>query len=361
MKRFKPGWLRVIFLLATIFLLASCGGEDPIGPDPNDPGDGGTKPPEVTAKIPEVGLDVIISSAETTAELRGWSILGASDTEVNFEYKLDGAATWTKVKAVMANDSSGGKNPSPTKVMELRTRVNNLAPKSRYIYRVVAKNKAGEATSLEKILSTDVVRDYNGNVYPVIKIGNQYWLQRNLTATHYADGTPLIRISVTPNSPSMNEWGKRNPCVVYYEGEEKYYNTYGALYNSPSVKGEFIKGFRSPSVEDFSELISYLGGGEKAGIALADASRMYWDNNMKNFYSNSSGFTALPSGQKNAEGFVFRTLGQDCTLWTSDMTSPENSLPYEAMIFEIIDDGARIGEIQYYLYWGFAIRLIKND
>ncbi len=198
MKQLKFSWLRVIFLLATIFLLASCGGEDPIGPDPNDPGDGGTKPPEVTAKIPEVGLDVIISSAETTAELRGWSILGASDTEVNFEYKLDGAATWTKVKAVMANDSSGGKNPSPTKVMELRTRVNNLAPKSRYIYRVVAKNKAGEATSLEKILSTDVVRDYNGNVYPVIKIGNQYWLQRNLTATHYADGTPLIRISVTP-------------------------------------------------------------------------------------------------------------------------------------------------------------------
>ena len=188
MKNLNFGWLKVIFLLVTIFAFASCGDEDPIGPDPDNPNGNGGDPPVNTAVLPKVGLDLLLEGLETTATLRGWSVLGASDTEVNFEYKLDGTTNWTRVKPVVTNDSSGGKGLSITQVLEMQAKLTNLSPKSRYIYRLVAKNKAGEAISKEQILSTDIVRDYDGNVYQVVKIGDQYWLQQNLSATHFLDG-----------------------------------------------------------------------------------------------------------------------------------------------------------------------------
>ena len=35
------------------------------------------------------------------------------------------------------------------------------------------------------------VSDYDGNEYPIIKIGNQYWTQENIRSRHYANGEAI--------------------------------------------------------------------------------------------------------------------------------------------------------------------------
>ena len=44
------------------------------------------------------------------------------------------------------------------------------------------------------------VTDIDGNVYPVVEIGNQCWTKENLKTTKYADG------SVIPNVTSDSQW-----------------------------------------------------------------------------------------------------------------------------------------------------------
>ncbi|MFN6039212.1 MAG: FISUMP domain-containing protein [Bacteroidota bacterium] len=39
--------------------------------------------------------------------------------------------------------------------------------------------------------STQTVTDYDGNVYPIITIGNQKWMAMNLRSTHFNDGSPI--------------------------------------------------------------------------------------------------------------------------------------------------------------------------
>lgn len=44
------------------------------------------------------------------------------------------------------------------------------------------------------------VTDYDGNVYPTVKIGNQVWMAKNLRVTKYNNGTSI------PNLPNNTDW-----------------------------------------------------------------------------------------------------------------------------------------------------------
>lgn len=67
--------------------------------------------------------------------------------------------------------------------------------KGNYI-RLVKSDSSGAADGS----TIGTVVDFDGNIYPLIKIGTQAWLGYNLATTHYANGTPI------QHAPEAGDW-----------------------------------------------------------------------------------------------------------------------------------------------------------
>jgi uncharacterized protein (TIGR02145 family) len=158
------------------------------------------------------------------------------------------------------------------------------------------------------------LQDYDGNVYTTVTIGNQEWIIQNLIVTHYADGSDIVLI--TDNSAWTAD---TTGAMCYYNNDKTLHeNPYGALYNwfavaNASVLPYFTRdgvqetGWKIPLYDDLLELVTYLGGNTVAGGKLKEIGLIHWSS--PNFGAdNSSGFTALASGERSNAGTFFGIL-----------------------------------------------------
>ena len=157
------------------------------------------------------------------------------------------------------------------------------------------------------------VKDYEGNTYHTVRIGNQCWMRENLRTTHYADGTALE----TGPSSSTN-------VPYYYQNTSMDLVQYGLYYNWPAVmngaattnanpsgvQGICPNGWHVPSLAEWEEMFafvatmpSYCCNGNAGSTAKALASRSGWcssssscspGNNQS--LNNASCFNAMPAG-----------------------------------------------------------------
>lgn len=166
-------------------------------------------------------------------------------------------------------------------------------------------------------------------IYPEIEsvdIGTQAWATRNFEAV----ATPMGNViaNVTDNADWANATNLYNAAYAAHVGttEEKeyaglkaaamwcYYNNdpdngaiYGKLYNWYAAKLLDLDmqsagfGWRVPTSADFTTLANYLGGASVAGGKMKVAGTDYW-NSPNTGDDNSSGFTALGGGRRNAAG-----------------------------------------------------------
>lgn len=79
--------------------------------------------------------------------------------------------------------------------------------------------------SFSQILK-DTVADADGNVYHMVKIGNQIWMTDFLKTTKFSDG------KIIPNVPDSSDWSNLTTAAYcdYYNRSENVAN-YGRLYN----------------------------------------------------------------------------------------------------------------------------------
>ncbi len=164
------------------------------------------------------------------------------------------------------------------------------------------------------------VWDVDGNIYPSRVIGDTEWMLENLRTTHYSDGTRILNLALS------SDWAQDSEGAhVAYDKKEANAHTYGLLYNGYAVAnpaGICPAGWIVPGEDHWLALAGHLGGTDHAAIALKAA--RYWDD-PDGQATNSSAFTALPGGLREADSGQFIQLKYQAGWWTSTSQGPKSA------------------------------------
>lgn len=145
----------------------------------------------------------------------------------------------------------------------------------------------------------DTVADIDANVYSTITIGAQVWMKENLKTTHYRNG------DVIPNITGVSAWvGLTTGAYCNYNNDNTIVATYGRLYNWYTIADDrniCPVGWHVPSKTEWDTMIDHLGGTSVAGGKMKETGTFHWEN-PNTGATNSSGFSALPGGQRASDG-----------------------------------------------------------
>lgn len=197
-----------------------------------------------------------------------------------------------------------------------------------------------------------ILKDYDGNVYETVAIGEQVWMAENLKATHYDDGTSI------PLVTADSEWGKLSSPGYCWYGNDKVTNgkTYGALYNWYAVNTDKLcpSGWHVPSDAEWTKLTTYLKGDSIAAGKLKESGTSHWQI-PNTGATNVTNFTALPNGYRDTVGVYFG-IENFGFWWTSTgisgVSAYNRSMSYASEA--VISPDA-------FMQDGFAIRCIKDE
>jgi uncharacterized protein (TIGR02145 family) len=280
----------------------------------------------------------------------------------------DGGAAITAKGVCWATTPNPTINDFTTGGTGIGTFISNIAgltPNTIYYIRAYATNIAGTAYGNELYFITDpiIVADADGNNYNVIRIGNQLWIKENLKTTTYNDGTAIL--NVTDNS----SWADlSSPAFCWYNNDFLYKSTYGALYNWYVVNtGKLCPiGWHVPTDTEWKVLEMYLGmtqahadnteewRGTDQGLSLKSYPGWYQDYDSK-YGTNTSGFSALPSGLRSYNNGGFYGVSYSCHLWSSGGSTTYPYVRILAYNYGSVFRGNSNSKN------GFSVRCLKSD
>ncbi len=180
---------------------------------------------------------------------------------------------------------------------------------------------------------TGSVNDYDGNTYPTIKIGEQWWMAKNLLSTRYADGTSLV--DGTGVGDITGDYVTK--YFFNYADNSGIDENYGKLYSWASVMNNSItdgaqgicpNGWHVPTEQEWQTLESELGmtqdeidglmyrGSDEGGRLKATGLDYWLSPNAE--ATNETNFNAIPAGRRLASG-VFNYQGSFVDYWTSTL------------------------------------------
>lgn len=190
-----------------------------------------------------------------------------------------------------------------------------------YYVSAYATNSVGTAYGESFMFSTQI-DDIEGNYYNTTPIGTQVWMAENLKSTRYNDDTQI------PNVTADAAWiVLTTPAYCWANNNEATYKPlYGAIYNWYAVAtGKLCPtGWHVPSDADFSTMEISLG------LTTAQAGALEWRGtdqgkqlksatgwNAGENGSNTSGFTALPSGYRAYATGISEGIGLITYFWSA--------------------------------------------
>jgi uncharacterized protein (TIGR02145 family) len=209
--------------------------------------------------------------------------------------------------------------------------------------------------------------DIDGNEYKTTLIGKQVWMAENLKVTRFNDGT-IIKYFV-PSGNTTSDSLVRNSSVWSYYNNDASNNKYGKLYTwyavSPITNGNkniCPFGWHVPTKTEYEELSSYLGSNSNiVSKKMKQTGIINWSLDA----SNSSLFSALPSGYMNARGYSY-DINNYSFWWTSTEKEKDNNYQIgRAHVFLVSRGSAGLSDLSGWDYgWhknnGLSIRCIKD-
>jgi uncharacterized protein (TIGR02145 family) len=205
------------------------------------------------------------------------------------------------------------------------------------------------------LLSGETVTDIDGNVYYTKVIGDQTWMTENLKVLHYNDGTAPIPV-VTDGL----DWSTRTDaaCCIY-NNDHSNYSTYGVLYNWYAASDSKLcpKGWHVATNDEWIIMYSWLNDIDAGGGKLKETGITHWSS-PNTGANNSTGFTALPGGQRNNNG-LFNYLFFRGYTWSSTGTKnyPDTE---DAWYGWVSYDQAKLDFHTIDKRYGFSERCIKD-
>lgn len=262
-----------------------------------------------------------------------------------------------------------------SKQSELTSLINDVikVTKEKYLNRRIPISNSDSSSIFITMKSQDAgtVTDFDGNVYHAIWIGNQVWTVENIRTTKLNDGVPLTKIT------DSAEWANNNtaavPAYCYHNNmvNKDSIKKYGALYNWYAVgTGKLAPaGWHIPDTTDWRILNSYLSANGynydnsiddyKTAKSLA-AKTDWWSSTIVGVIgndltaNNSSGFSALPVGDRDYDGHFFR-IGSNAYWWSS--TERDTTFAYyRGLSWEDRDFGWASANKGF----GVTLRLVRN-
>ena len=165
----------------------------------------------------------------------------------------------------------------------------------------------------------------DGKTYKTVKIGSQTWFAENLNFSAkgskcYGEGGVVV---------GFDEDGDPiNPTKLSNAEVQANCAKYGRLYDWETAKKACPAGFHLPSDDEWTALVNYAGGEEKAGKKLK--SKAGWKDNGNGM--DDYGWSALPGGSGGSDGYF--VIAGNCGYWWSATEGNANDAWYRGMYYD---------------------------
>ena len=218
--------------------------------------------------------------------------------------------------------------------------------------------------------------DFEGYEYDVVEIGSQCWFAENLRTAHYANGDPIpgnLDVEWTSTSSGAQTAYGEGVSEVYDGGGESVANleTYGRLYNWYAVddsRGLCPSGWHVPTDGEWMTLEMELGmssleanstgwRGTDQGAQMKSSTSDFpsWDG------TNTSGFSALPGGQRYDFSEFFGGEGNVGYWWSSSPNGSSNAWYRRLGTGVVYSDFDYVTRNDVNLRAGFSVRCLRDE
>jgi len=176
-------------------------------------------------------------------------------------------------------------------------------------------------------------------------------MAENLKTTKFNNGSDI------PNITAESDWSSLStPGYCWYDNDAVVNkNKYGALYNRYAVtdlRNLCPTGWHSPSENEWSKLVGFLGGQSLAGGELKETGNIHWLS-PNSGATNETGFTALPGGIRGVYG-TFMDVSIYGNWWNGfdSYKWGQGLYYYSSSIFPLFSNDDN---------FGYSVRCLKGD